>query len=141
MAVGIPVGRLFGLSWFVGGVYAALAGIFLGAREPSVDANIGLIALRAFPALIVGGLESPVGAVLAGILLLSSGGSRRPAGGGARRATATGPINDGDSSKIEALYDEAKILDSTELENIRSYSDDGTLIFDEVTRSRYHTFH
>jgi branched-chain amino acid transport system permease protein len=69
LSLGIPVGRIFGATWFLAGVCAALGGIFLGMFPRSVDANIGFIALRAFPAVIVGGLESVGGAVLAGLML------------------------------------------------------------------------
>jgi len=69
MALGIPVGRVLTATWLVAGGFAALGGIFLAVREPSVDMNLGFIALRAFPAVIVGGLESALGAVIAGGVL------------------------------------------------------------------------
>jgi len=69
LALGIPVGRIFGVTWFVAGALAALAGIFLGMYPRMVDINLGFIALRAFPAVIVGGLDSPGGTVIAGLLL------------------------------------------------------------------------
>ncbi len=70
MALGIPVGKVFGITWFIAGAFAALGGIFIGIRDPSIDASTtGLIAFQAFPAVILGGLESPVGAVIAGLLL------------------------------------------------------------------------
>lgn len=69
LALGIPVGRIFGATWFIAGVYAGLGGIFLGMFPSSVDVNLGFTALRAFPAVIVGGLESPLGTVIAGVLL------------------------------------------------------------------------
>jgi branched-chain amino acid transport system permease protein len=69
LVLGIPVGRIFGATWFIAGFYAALGGVFLGMFPRSVDANLGFIALRAFPAVIVGGLDSPGGVVLAGVLL------------------------------------------------------------------------
>lgn len=69
LALGIPVGRIFGSTWFIAGALAALGGIFLGMFPRTVDANLGFVALRAFPAVIVGGLESPGGAVVAGVLL------------------------------------------------------------------------
>ena len=70
MALGIPIGKVFGVTWFIAGAFAALGGIFIGIREPSVDASTtSLIAFRAFPAVILGGLESPLGAVIAGLLL------------------------------------------------------------------------
>jgi len=69
LALGIPVGRVFSATWMIAGAFAALGGVFLGVRDPSVDTNLGFIALRAFPAVIVGGLESATGAVLAGLML------------------------------------------------------------------------
>ncbi len=69
LALGIPVGRIFGTTWFIAGAMAALGGIFLGMFPRSVEPTIGYVALRAFPAVIVGGLESASGAVVAGFLL------------------------------------------------------------------------
>lgn len=69
LALGIPVGRIFAATWVIAGGFAALAGVCVAVRDPQVDPTVGFIALRAFPAVIVGGLESPTGAVLAGVLL------------------------------------------------------------------------
>lgn len=69
LVLGIPVGKVFGSSWFIAGFYAALGGVFLGMFPRSVDSNLGFVALRAFPAVIVGGLDSPGGVVMAGVLL------------------------------------------------------------------------
>jgi len=69
LALGIPVGRIFGATWFIAGALAALAGVCLALYPRSVDVNLGFIALRAFPAVIIGGLDSVGGAVLAGFLL------------------------------------------------------------------------
>lgn len=69
LAVGIPVGRIFGVSWFIAGMLAALGGVFLGMFPRNVDVHLSFIALRAFPAVIVGGLDSAVGAALAGLAL------------------------------------------------------------------------
>ena len=49
---------------------AGLGGVFVGSSsELGADPNLGFIAFKAFPAVIVGGLESPLGAVIAGISL------------------------------------------------------------------------
>ncbi len=69
IAVGVPVGRVLSFTWFIAGAFAALAGVFLGVRDDSVDMNLGFIAFRAFPAVIVGGLDSAVGAAVAGLAL------------------------------------------------------------------------
>ena len=69
LALGIPVGRVFASTWFLSGAYAALAGVFLSMFPANAEPNLGYVALRAFPAVIVGGLESPPGAVIAGLAL------------------------------------------------------------------------
>ncbi|WP_163863756.1 branched-chain amino acid ABC transporter permease [Myxococcus eversor] len=69
LVLGIPVGRVLAFTWFLAGATAAVAGIFLGMFPRSVDSNLGYVALRAFPAIIVGGLESVVGAVVAAFML------------------------------------------------------------------------
>lgn len=69
LALGIPVGRVFGAAWFIAGAYAALGGVFLGMFPRTVDANLGFVALRAFPAVIVGGLDSAAGVMIAGVAL------------------------------------------------------------------------
>lgn len=70
LALGIPVGKIFGVTWFLAGAIAGLGGVFVGSsNELGVDPNLGFIALKAFPAVIVGGLESPLGAVIAGVAL------------------------------------------------------------------------
>lgn len=69
LAHGIPVGKILGTTWFLSGMFAALGGAFLGMFPNTVDSNIGLIALRAFPAVILGGLESAIGAVVAALIL------------------------------------------------------------------------
>ena len=69
LVLGIPVGRIFQATWFLAGAFAALAGVFLTMFPRSLDSNLGYVALAAFPAAIVGGLSSPLGTVLAGILL------------------------------------------------------------------------
>jgi branched-chain amino acid transport system permease protein len=69
LCLGIPVGRIFGLTWFLAGAFAALAGVFLGMFPRTVDTNLGFIALKAFPVVIVGGLDSAIGVVVAGVAL------------------------------------------------------------------------
>lgn len=69
LSLGIPVGRIFGFTWFLSGAFAALAGVFLGMFPRTVDTNLGFIALKAFPVVIVGGLDSAGGVVVAGLLL------------------------------------------------------------------------
>lgn len=69
LSLGIPVGRIFGATWFLAGVFAAFAGVFFILPPKDLDINVGFIALNAFPAMIIGGLDSAAGAVIAGLAL------------------------------------------------------------------------
>jgi branched-chain amino acid transport system permease protein len=48
---------------------AAIAGITLTAGPAALRPRVGLIALAAFPAMILGGLDSPLGAVVGGVII------------------------------------------------------------------------
>jgi len=69
LAMGIPVGRILGTTWFLAGAYAALGGVLLAMFPRQADMHLSFVALRAFPAVIVGGLESVGGTIFAGLLL------------------------------------------------------------------------
>lgn len=69
LALGLPVGRIMGVTWAIAGAFAALAGVCLAMFPRSVEINLAFVALAAFPAVLVGGLESLIGAVVAGLLL------------------------------------------------------------------------
>ncbi|WP_114906056.1 branched-chain amino acid ABC transporter permease [Ornithinimicrobium murale] len=69
LAQGINVGRMFSLSWALGGGLAALGGILLAANGSVVQANDALFALVALPALILGGIDSLRGAVVGGLVI------------------------------------------------------------------------
>lgn len=67
-SVGIRVSRVFGLSWAIAGVIATLGGVLL-ATLTGVSLNLSTVALAAFPAILLGGLESFLGAVVGGLLV------------------------------------------------------------------------
>jgi branched-chain amino acid transport system permease protein len=69
LAVGIPVRSVFAQAWMIAGATAAIAGVLLVAFPATLHPGVGFTALRAFPAAIVGGLDSPGGAVLGGVLV------------------------------------------------------------------------
>jgi branched-chain amino acid transport system permease protein len=69
LAQGISPGRVYTLAWAVSGAVAALAGITLASGQGALSPGIGYVALAAFPAIILGGLDSPAGAVLGGVLI------------------------------------------------------------------------
>jgi branched-chain amino acid transport system permease protein len=68
-AQGINVGRIFSSAWAIGAFLAGMAGIFYSVfprRATGVDQSTAFIAFRAFPAVIIGGLDSIPGAVVGG---------------------------------------------------------------------------
>ena len=71
MAQGISAGRIFALAWALGAVLAAIGGIFasISPRGFGVTGGTAFFALRAFPAIIIGGLDSIVGAVVGGFVI------------------------------------------------------------------------
>jgi branched-chain amino acid transport system permease protein len=69
MAQGIRAGTIFSLSWAIAGAFAALAGVLLGTAAGGVAALSALIALKALPAIILGGLDSVKGAVIGGLVV------------------------------------------------------------------------
>ncbi len=72
MAQGIKVGQVFALAWMIGAVLATIAGTF-ATLFPHGNGQLvpgtALFALRAFPAVILGGLDSVKGAIVGGFLI------------------------------------------------------------------------
>ncbi|MEV4311385.1 branched-chain amino acid ABC transporter permease [Actinocrispum sp. NPDC049592] len=69
LAQGISAKRVYAVSWAIAAALAALAGIAMAAGPGGLSPSIGFIALAAFPAMIVGGMDSPAGAVLGGLVI------------------------------------------------------------------------
>jgi branched-chain amino acid transport system permease protein len=66
--MGIPVKRLNSLVWGLAAAVAAVAGLLL-APITFIHANMGFIALKAFPAAVVGGFGSLPGAIVGGLII------------------------------------------------------------------------
>jgi branched-chain amino acid transport system permease protein len=67
-SVGIKVPRIFGFSWAIAGVIATLGGVLL-ASQVGVSLNLATVVLIAFPAVLLGGLDSFPGAIVGGIIV------------------------------------------------------------------------
>ena len=67
-ARGINVRTVFALSWALCGLIAAVAGILLAIRL-GVSQFLSLVGLKAFPAVLLGGLDSIAGALIGGLLV------------------------------------------------------------------------
>ncbi len=73
MAQGINVGQVFAIAWAFGAGLAVLGGVFATqppiSQESSVTVLTALVAFRALPAVILGGLDSVQGAAIGGLLI------------------------------------------------------------------------
>jgi branched-chain amino acid transport system permease protein len=68
--MGIRLGRVSATAWMIGGALAAVAGLFLvGSPTPGITPVVGAVALGAFPAAILGGLDSTGGALVGGLII------------------------------------------------------------------------
>jgi branched-chain amino acid transport system permease protein len=67
-SVGIRINRVFGISWAIAGVIAAVGGILI-ATASGLDLSLSIVVLAAFPAVLLGGLESIPGAVVGGLIV------------------------------------------------------------------------
>jgi branched-chain amino acid transport system permease protein len=68
MAMGINVRRYFALAWAMAGIVSALGGIVWGTML-GVDNQLALVGLKVFPVVILGGLDSIMGAVIGGLIV------------------------------------------------------------------------
>lgn len=68
LAQGVSVGFVFALSWAIAGALATVAGVFVSTGA-GVDQQLWIIALKALPVIILGGLDSLGGAVIAGLTI------------------------------------------------------------------------
>ena len=68
-ATGINVKRIFAIAWCVSGVIASLGGILLGGRIGLGVVTTPLVAFKVFPAILFGGLDSILGAVVGGLVV------------------------------------------------------------------------
>lgn len=68
MAQGVSVGAVFAVSWAIAGGLAAIGGVF-AASGTAVSGTMWLIALVALPVIILGGLDSLPGALIAGLFV------------------------------------------------------------------------
>ena len=67
-SVGIPLSRMWIIVWFVAGLTALGAGMVWGSKL-GVQFSISTLALRALPVVILGGLTSVPGAIVAGLIV------------------------------------------------------------------------
>jgi len=72
-SIGLQIRRIFGISWALASVVAALGGVLL-ATSSGLDLSLSVVVLAAFPVVLLGGLESIPGTIVGGLLIgLSQG--------------------------------------------------------------------
>ncbi len=68
--MGIRRGRVAAVAWIIAGLLACVAVVFLVAfPTPGLDGSVVPVALKAFPAAILGGLDSTLGALVGGLIV------------------------------------------------------------------------
>jgi branched-chain amino acid transport system permease protein len=67
--LGIRIGRVLTLGWALAGLFGALAGVLVTQSTFLYPNSMDSIFVLGFTAAVIGGLESPVGAVAGGVLL------------------------------------------------------------------------
>ena len=67
-SIGIPLNRMWVIVWSVAGIVALVAGVVWGAKL-GVQFSISLVALKALPVVILGGLTSVTGAIVGGLII------------------------------------------------------------------------
>ena len=68
LSVGISLSTIWVVVWFIAGVIALATGIVWGARA-GVSFALEVIAFKALPVLMLGGLESVIGAIVGGLAI------------------------------------------------------------------------
>ena len=68
LSVGISLEQIWVIVWFAAGIVALATGIMWGARS-EVSFSLQIIALKALPVLILGGLTSIPGAIVGGLII------------------------------------------------------------------------
>ena len=69
MSTGLNITVIFAITWSITAILGTLAGFLLGYRLSLAPSYTPLLALKAFPAVIVGGLDSIVGALIGGMTI------------------------------------------------------------------------
>jgi len=67
-SIGIPLNRIWIIVWSVAGLVALVAGIIWGSKL-GVQFSLQLVALKALPVVILGGLTSVPGAIIGGLII------------------------------------------------------------------------
>jgi branched-chain amino acid transport system permease protein len=69
MSLGVSVEKIFAVSWAISSMVATIGGILLGNIFGGINPDVSYIGLKVFAVVILGGLDSVVGAIVGGIII------------------------------------------------------------------------
>ncbi len=69
LSLGVHVRKVFALSWGIAALVAGMSGIVLGIINGINVHSLSAIGLKVFPVVILGGLDSIVGAIIGGLII------------------------------------------------------------------------
>jgi branched-chain amino acid transport system permease protein len=89
LTMGISVKKMFAISWAISAMVSAVGGILLGTIRGGIDMSLSFMGLKVLPVVILGGLDSILGAIVGGVIIgilenLSGGYVDPLVGGGAK---------------------------------------------------------
>ena len=89
LSMGISVKKMFAISWAISAIVSAVGGILLGTIRGGIDMSLSFMGLKVLPVVILGGLDSILGAIVGGVIIgvlenLSGGYVDPIVGGGAK---------------------------------------------------------
>jgi branched-chain amino acid transport system permease protein len=67
-SLGVSVPKVFAMSWAISAVVSAVAGVVVGVVN-GVSSALSFYGIKVFPAVILGGLDSVLGAILGGLIV------------------------------------------------------------------------
>jgi branched-chain amino acid transport system permease protein len=69
LSMGISVKHIFAMAWSIAAVVSAVGGVLLGGIRGGVDGAFALFGLKVIPVVILGGLDSVLGAIVGGVVM------------------------------------------------------------------------
>jgi branched-chain amino acid transport system permease protein len=69
LSMGISVKRIFAVAWATAAVVSAIGGVLLGTVRGGVDGSLAVFGLKVVPVVILGGLDSVIGAIVGGVVI------------------------------------------------------------------------
>jgi len=69
LSMGVSVQHIFAMAWSIAAVVSAIGGVLLGGIRGGVDGAFAFFGLKVVPVVILGGLDSVLGAVVGGLIV------------------------------------------------------------------------